>query len=435
MLKEKQRNIGIKPDMFSLFFIIYNVLILIVIFILFPYFFIRAYITGKDKHGLYQRIGFIPKKILKNKNVLWFHCVSAGEAKVAVPVIERLLDDHKITISVGTETGYRMIKEHFQDEVDLFYMPVDFIIPLNRIFKILKPKALIIVETEIWPQLIRLAYLKDIPTILINGRMPPKDYKTYKRFGFLFKHIFSMYDELLVTSEKEKQHFMNCGAKKEKIEVFGNIKFDVYDPEGSDDKRIQKIKRFFKSGNKKKNIVVGSTHPNEEKIILKQLKKLKDEVSIILAPRHIDRIDEIVEVLKGLNLSYSKRSSGQLDWDKNVILWDTMGELDVLYKFADIVLVGGSWIDQGGHNIIEPAIWEKPIIVGPYMYNFQEIYDYFRSKDAIIEAQKDNIYEKVSLLLNNRKIRMEFSSNAKKCILENKGAVKKYKEVIKKYLE
>ncbi len=422
--------------MFSIFFIVYNILIFIVICLLFPYFFIRAYLTGKDKHGLYQRIGFIPKEVLDKKNVIWFHCVSAGEAKVAVPVIEKFLKNKKIAVSVGTETGYRMMREHFGDKITLFYMPVDFILPLIRIFKLLNPKALIIVETEIWPQLIRLAYKKNIPTILINGRIPPKDYKTYRMFRFLFKYIFKMYKELLVTSEVEKENFSDCGANEKKIRVYGNIKFDVYDPQKEQNQRIDRIKKLFKTkSNNKKNIVIGSTHPKEEEIIFDQIKNIIGDVNILLAPRHLDRISEIEQIMENKKLNYSKRSSGNIDWEKDIILWDTMGELDILYKFSDIVLVGGSWIDQGGHNIIEPAIWGKPIIVGPYMYNFQEIYDYFYSRNAIIKAEKSEIYDKINKLINNKEKIEKYSKNALKCIEDNRGAVKKYVKKIKKYLD
>ena len=142
--------------MLSLVFVIYNLLMIPVILLLFPYFLVRALFTGKDRHGIFQRIGFIPGGIFKTEGYIWFHTVSAGEVKAAVPVMEKFAGREKIAVSVGTYTGYRMVKEHFGDTVTLFYMPVDFIFFLLRLFNLMRPKALVIVETEIWPQLVRL---------------------------------------------------------------------------------------------------------------------------------------------------------------------------------------------------------------------------------------------------------------------------------------
>jgi len=416
-------------------FFIYNLLMFIVILILFPFYFVRAYLTGKDKHGLFQRIGFIPEKIFTKKKYIWVHAVSAGEAKVAVPIINKLKTNNNIVVSVGTETGYKMIKEHFEDQVDLFYMPVDFFFFLNRLFKRIKPESIIIVETEIWPQLIRLAYNKNIPIFLINGRMPPRDFKNYKYFRFLWKHIFRMYTRILVTNNKEKIKFTKCGADEDLVEVFGNIKFDIYEKRDNS-KRIEKIKKLLsKRTNQKPLLVVGSTHKNEEEIIFDDIFNMQKDFDLILAPRHLTRVSEVENIIDKYGLKYELRSGDNLTWEKDIVLWDTMGELDVLYKFADVVIVGGSWIDQGGHNIIEPAIWGVPIIVGPYMYNFQQEFNIFKKENAIIQAEKGEIGKNLNKLLNDKKIREKYSSNLKKCIDQSKGAVEKYIKEIQKMIE
>ena len=418
--------------MYSLFLIFYNILLALIILFLFPYFFLRAYITGKDKHGLFQRVGIISKKIFKNREYLWFHAVSAGEVKASVPVIEKFLDRENIVVSVGTETGYKMVREHFGNKVDIFYLPIDFFPFLYRIFNIISPKMLVIVETEIWPQLVTLANSKKVPVLLINGRIPPKDYKNYSRFSFLWRVVFKMYSEILVQSDSEKKAFIDAGASKEKVKVFGNTKYDVY-KDNKSDKRMDEISKIFSiKDNFKKIVVIGSTHKGEEEILFSNLPKNSDCI-YILAPRHPERAEEVGAVLERFGFSYEFRSE-EVSWKKDVIIWDTMGELDILYKFSDFVFVGGSWIPQGGHNFIEPAIWGKPIVVGPYMHNFQDIYDFFVENNAILTVKSDEIANIMEKFLSDDEMILAVGENAKKCVELNRGAAERYAEVIENYL-
>ncbi len=411
-------------------FTLYSIAMLLVIVLLFPFYFIRAYVTGKDKHGLFQRIGFISAKVFHSTNYVWFHTVSAGEVKAAVPVIRSFIGKQPVAVSVGTETGYKMVREHFGDTVDVFYLPVDFFGSLGRLYTIMKPKALVIVETEIWPVLILLAYKRSVPVIMINGRMPPKVYKSYHSVRWFWKYIFPMYDKLLVQSDLEFEMFKSCGAPAEKIAVYGNTKYDVYMNKKEDDRKERIGKIFATHPADKTIIIIGSTHRGEEAILFSTLKELSEKVIFILAPRHLERLEEIKKLLDELELTYEQRSKGSLSWDYDVVLWDSMGELDVLYAFADIVCVGGSWIPQGGHNIIEPAVWAKPIVVGPYMHNFQEIYEVFKKHDAIVEAAEDVLLPYMSELIVDHDRCIELSRNARACVEMNAGSTAHYVEAI-----
>ncbi len=411
------------------FFVLYNIFMIPVIVILFPWFLIRALFTGKDRHGIFQRIGLIPARLFKKEGCVWFHTVSAGEVKAAVPVIERFTDSEHVAVSVGTHTGYKMVREHFGDAVTLFYLPVDFYPFLARLFRLARPKALVIVETEIWPQLIRLCHLRNVPLALINGRIPPKDYNNYRMFRFLWKKVFEMYDGILVQSDVERQRFEDCGAPDRDMRVFGNTKYDLYDGEPEEDERKARLDAVFSGAPDKKILVIGSTHKGEERIIFSSLGPAAKRTALVVAPRHPERIPEVEEILDELGYSHERRS-GEIRWDKDVLIWDTMGELDLVYRYADAVLVGGSWIPQGGHNIIEPAIWGKPVIVGPFMHNFQEIYDVFVAEKAIVTMKKEDIGRTLDAILSDDARLAELGANARACVDLNTGAAAKYAEYI-----
>ncbi|HDS02246.1 MAG TPA: 3-deoxy-D-manno-octulosonic acid transferase [Firmicutes bacterium] len=417
----------------AVLFVLYNILFIPVLLVLFPYYFLRALLTGKDRHGLFQRIGLIPRKVFRHQQPVWFHTVSAGEVKASVPVIEEFIKEYPVTVSVGTYTGYKMVREHFGQAVDLFYLPVDFFPFVAGLFKKMAPRILVIVETEIWPQLIRWASFKKVPVMLINGRIPPKDYNSYRLFRGLWKKVFALYEALLVQSETEKQRFIRCGAPEELIQVFGNTKYDVY-LNKKDDERSRRLEALFQKRPAKPVTVIGSTHRGEEEILFSRFHQLTEKTLFVLAPRHLDRLNEVEELLKNMGYSVERRS-GSLSWDKDVILWDTMGELDMVYRYADLVLVGGSWIPQGGHNFIEPALWEKPILVGPHMHNFQEIFDYFMSEQALLTVGKTEIAEVLVRLISHPDEARQLAERAGRCVRANSGAALRYAEVIKKALD
>ena len=416
----------------ALIFFLYNLIFIPVLLLLFPYYLIRALVTGKDRHGLFQRVGFVPSRLFPAQGYVWFHTVSAGEVKAAVPVIREFTGKEPVAVSVGTYTGYRMVREHFGRDVTLFYLPVDFFPFVASLFSKMRPRALVIVETEIWPQLIRRAWQKKVPVLLVNGRIPPKDYRSYRFFRGLWKHIFALYRALLVQSDVEKKRFMDCGAPEELIEVCGNTKYDVYGKK-SDLRRESRLAALFEGRPDKPLTVIGSTHKGEEEILFSRFQELKGKTVFILAPRHLERIREVEILLTEKGFSVERRTS-PLSWKADVILWDTMGELDMVYKFADLVLVGGSWIPQGGHNIIEPALWEKCVVVGPFMHNFQEIYDYFTAEEALITASEGEIDRVVKRLLENPGEAAAVASRAGACVRANSGAAGRYVEAIKKAL-
>jgi len=417
----------------GLIFILYNLLFIPVLLLLFPYYLIRALVTGRDRHGLFQRVGFVPGRLFPVEGYVWFHTVSAGEVKAAVPVIREFTGKEHVAVSVGTYTGYRMVREHFGNDVTLFYLPVDFFPFVNSLFSKMKPRALVIVETEIWPQLIRRAWQKKVPVLLVNGRIPPKDYKNYRLFRSLWRHIFALYRALLVQSDVEKKRFMDCGAPERLIEVCGNTKYDVYFGKKSDPQRESRLAALFEGRPTKPLTVIGSTHKGEEEILFSRFQELKGKTVFVLAPRHLERVREVEMLLTEKGFSVERRTSS-LSWKADVILWDTMGELDMVYKFADLVLVGGSWIPQGGHNIIEPALWEKCVIVGPHMHNFQEIYDYFTEESALITASADEVVRVVKRLLENPEEADAVAARAGACVRANSGAAGRYVEAIKKAL-
>ena len=369
-----------------------------------------------------------------SEKTIMIHGVSVGEIlslEYLIKTIKNQFSDCKIVLTVGTAAGNQVARKKYAKLVDdVVYFPIDIYKCCEKFLNALKPVAILIAETEIWPNFAACCKEKKIPLFIINGRISDKSYPTYKKFSKAAHLILKNYTGIYCQSELDKGRFISLGSNPKNTELMKNLKFEI-------EKQICDID--LKAGSTKV-LVAGSTHDGEEAIIAKVYKQLRAKVidlKLIIAPRHLNRLEEVKKVLKDENLRFGLRSKGDdLEGTNNVLILDTMGELQKIYSLADIVFIGGSFCNVGGHNPLEATIYSKPVITGPNIRNFIDIYAILQKANAAIvvkdEAMLYPIFEK---LISDENCLKTMSKNCEKCIEENKGAldfiIGKLKEVIK----
>ncbi len=391
---------------------------------------------GKYKKGLRQRLGFIPE--LKNEDFIWVHAVSVGEVIAASPIIDAIrkrFPKYSFLISTVTDTGQDMARKAISNPKEIIYFPLDFKWIVNKVLKSIKPKLLIMVETELWPNFIRETKKREIPLAVVNGRISPGSFKGYRVIKPFLKRVLSNIDLFCMQSELDKERIIFLGAPEEKVHTMGNVKFDGLKTKVSD---REKLTKELKISSKDLILVAGSTHPKEEEIILDIYQKAKEEfpsLRLILAPRHPERIPEVEAICKSRNLTYVRRSqvAGRRP---QVILLDTIGELAKVYSLATVVFVGGSLVPIGGHNILEPAALGKVPLFGPYMHNFTESARLLLGgRGGIHLRDKGELLEKTLSLLKDTKEREGLGERAQRIVKEHQGASGRTVELIGKLLE
>ena len=395
--------------------------------IIFVSFFIMMLFNKTIIKGALSRLGFIyPKE--SDKNSIWIHAVSVGEIVAVRDIVFYFLDrGYSVYLSTTTVGGYDIAKKNYQDNVELFYLPLDYPHMINKLINLISPEYVLIAEIEIWPNLIYILHKRLIPIYLINGRIGKKEIKGYKNFQFFFKPYFNMYTKILAQSEIDKSNMISIGMPERLITVTGNLKYDIN--YSLDDKHIKELKNFIPED--KLVIVAGSTHPNEEELILKTINSLniKEDIYIVIVPRDINRGEEIKTIASKLGYELSLYYGDNEFYEDGIII-NTIGELLNWYKISDLVIMGGTFVSSvGGHNILEAIYFEKPVIIGFSMYNFLEIYYYM--KDSIFQADSiEKFPEVLELAYNNISLRKEMAKKAHQLFLSNSGASKRTIDII-----
>jgi 3-deoxy-D-manno-octulosonic-acid transferase len=380
-------------------------------------------------------MGILPKgtkKLLRSKKVIWFHSASVGEVRILptiVPKLKKLIPEFSIVISTLTKTG-KIEAGKIIPEADLvFYAPVDIPFFVKKTIKKVNPFALILVETELWPNLIKKAKEQKAFVALINGRLSAKSFPQYLRFRSLFSLVLSYFNLLCMRTDEDAERAKILGAEPEKIKIVGNLKFDQMIPR-FDKYDKEAIRKSLGISNSCQIIVAGSIREGEEKIILDVFQRLRKEnpsFLLILAPRHLNQINLIEEYLLGLGLKFRKKTEIDKksieDQNYSVILLDTMGELFSIYCIADVAFVGGSLVPSGGHNILEPAIWGVPVIFGPHIDDFKFAAScLIQSGGGIMVESEDELYQSFSGLLKDEKLRKHLGQKGKKAVEKQRGA-------------
>lgn len=390
-------------------------------------------IKSKDKQAILDRLAIF-KKTDKN-SVIWFHGSSLGEVISLLPLMKTLKEtiDHKAILTVSTIRGYQIAQQKAQELAEIHYLPWDVSYLMKRVLKLWHPNMVILFETELWPNLLWTCKSKKVPIALISGRISMRSYPRYRLARFFFRTILS--DILLwMQSQEDAERIIGMGASKNHVQVLGDIKLDGIRtclPQ----EELNKLKNLFHP--KSFVWVIGSTHENEEKMLIpvyKHLLAIYPELLCILAPRHLFRMQEIMSLLDAENIQYTLRSKIEEE-PHNLILLDTYGELAQVYAIADIVFIGGTLVPVGGHNLLEPAAFGKVVLFGTYINNCRLQARMLIEQGAGISCENPEVLQmQLEKLLSTP---IELESRGKKgqeIILKNQGVLKKYVDAIQHIL-
>jgi len=353
--------------------------------------------SGKRRRNFLDRLGIRRGRIPSptGKQRIWIHAVSVGETLSAVPLVLELrkrLPDTEILLSTVTLTGQEVARKALGEATDgIFYFPFDLPGVCARFLDRIRPGLLAILETEIWPNLIAECAKRRIPVVLLNGRVSERSLRGYARFRSWISGVLACLDRIAVQTEEDAGRVRALGADPSRIRVTGNMKFDVSVPKTEGSKFFDRLHGVKTRGDSW--FVAGSTHEGEEESVLQALggaRAVNGSIRLLLAPRHPERFPAVEELCRKSGWEVARRtgiSPGEDLPETPVILLDTVGELTGAYSAADIAFVGGSLAPKGGHNILEPALFGIPTIVGPHMENFREISEIFTRGEAVISVK------------------------------------------------
>ncbi|MDE3156537.1 MAG: 3-deoxy-D-manno-octulosonic acid transferase [Acidobacteriota bacterium] len=428
-------------------YLLYSLLTFVGFVLVSPYFLYQAMRYRKYIGGLRQRLGYLPVSInLDGDESIWIHAVSVGEvltARALIPGLRERYPRFRLFVSTTTMAGQQVAKRRLQDVDGIFYFPFDWAFIVNRTLDIVKPRLFLVMETEIWPNLLRACRARGVKTVLVNGRISSRSYPRYRLVRPLFRRVLADVDRFCMQSEESKRRLLELGADPARVTMTGSLKFDSLDApaEATAQARSRdRVLRFFHVAANRTVIIAGSTLRGEEAAVLRAFRAVRGvaaDALLILAPRHPERFGEVERLAVEAGFRTIRRSELPIDAEPrvDVVVLDTVGELARLYQIATIVFVGGSLVDAGGHNILEPAAFGKPILFGPHMQNFREIADTFLANGAARQVQSaDDLEQRLVALLTDPVRQASLGAAARALIEANRGAREKTLAVVEDLL-
>lgn len=404
-----------------------------------PVVFYRLWMKDKKVPGYRirwpERFGIYPAP-QESRPVVWVHAVSVGEVVAATPVIRRLLETGQVAIMVTTmtPTGSTRVADTFGSQVLHVYAPYDLPWTVAAFLRRTRPVLALIMETELWPNMLHECARQKLPTVLANARMSARSARRYGRFAKATRELLRCLDHVAVQNGDDGQRFLNLGLVPHKLIVTGSVKFDI---PVSDTLRTAARDLRETYGAERPVLIAASTHDGEDTILLDAFSQVLTrwpDTLLILVPRHPERFDEVFELSRA-RFSTCRRSTGLCPEGTQVIVGDTMGEMMLLYGCADIAFVGGSLIERGGHNMIEPACWGLPIICGPHTFNFADISKRLEQGGGMVTVENGEML--VAQLLTwweQPQMRRTVGQNARAFAEQNRGAVERLMQVVQPYL-
>jgi 3-deoxy-D-manno-octulosonic-acid transferase len=375
---------------------LYSILLFFSLIVYFPIYFVRSRFLRREKLLFHQRCGFSLKKKPSQKRSIWIHAVSVGEVlslQNLIIEIKKRYPEWMVHFSCLTHTGFRMAKEKLKGVDDIFFIPLDFRIIVRKFFRFLRPDIFVLAESEFWPNLLREASRETKGVLLVNGRVSSRSFKRYKRVRFLMSRILSHISLFLVQTKRDKEMLEKIGVDPRVIHVAGNLKAEIMLPilEKSEQEELRGSINIPEGA---KVAVAGSVRKGEEEPLLEAFahaSQLNQDLLLILVPRHPDRASEIEKICQKYPINAQKRTAVLPGMRWNVLILDTLGELAKFYALSDVAFIGGSLVPWGGHNLLEPAFYAKPIFFGPHMDNFAHLADIFVEAGAaqIVKNQVD----------------------------------------------
>jgi len=401
---------------------------------LIPAYFIRLTWRGIGNKKYLQRwgerLGIANVRPTKDKSIIWVHAVSVGEVNASIPLLRTLMEEcpwAEFLVTTSTPTGSDILISKLGNKVKHQYVPIDIPICINLFINTWKPKALILLETEIWPNIIHCCKKKGIVTALVNARLSEKSKSKYLRFNSLIQPAINSIDLILAQYKSDADRFNEIVIDK-KIKLCGNLKFDQDTPEELESISGSIRDSWSIEGKRRPTLIAASTHEGEEVVILDAFKAILETITdalLIVVPRHLERFDRVKSLIDGQGFSFSSRSKKEdVTNDIQVLLGDTMGELNFLYSVSDVAFVGGSLIDHGGQNLLEPAAQGLPLCSGPSVRNFVEISEQLKNAHGLQIIKNKNELANYFLDLINDEIKLQKTGQASKNIfMKNRGAI------------
>jgi 3-deoxy-D-manno-octulosonic-acid transferase len=423
-------------------YVLYSFLTLAGFLVVSPYFLYQAVRYKKYIGSLRQRLGFLPISFnIDGEESIWIHAVSVGETLTARALAGELKARYprlRLFLSTTTIAGQQVARHSLQNVDGVFYFPFDWTFIVRRTLTLVKPRLFVMMETEIWPNLLRECRKRGVKTVLINGRISARSYPRYRLIRPFFRGVLADVDRFCVQSEESVRRLIDLGADPSRITMTGSLKFDSLElPSAtSHGKPRERVLRFFRISPNRQVIVAGSTLRGEEGPLLRafaRVKKASPSALAILAPRHPERFGEVERLARDGGFVTIRRTELPIDAEPraDVVVLDSIGELAQIYQLATAVFVGGSLVDHGGHNILEPAIFGKAIIFGPHMQNFKEIADTFLANGAAVQVQSERELEDALLgFLRDPVRRARLGAAARALVEANRGAKDKTLAVI-----
>ena len=402
--------------------------------LLLPLYFIRLGWKGLSNKAYFmrwsERLGLTQNKPSNDKSLIWIHAVSVGEVNASISLIRSLINSYpqsEILVTTSTPTGSKLLLERLGNKIKHQYLPVDIPFFINLFLDTWRPRCLILLETEIWPNIIHACKKRKIYTALVNARLSEKSKDNYLKYSSVIKPSIDKLDLILAQFESDKKRFNEISTQI-KVDLCGNLKFDQDIPY-----ELEEISKTIRqdwsiNGQKRPTLIASSTHEGEEEIILQAFKLILKELPdafLILVPRHLERFDRVKKIISKYDLSLATRSTkSEVTNSTEVLLGDTIGELNFLYSLSDVAFIGGSLIDHGGQNLLEPSAQSLALMSGPSLRNFSDISDQLKKVKALDIIKNSNELSNSFLkLIADKDELKEKGEAAFKVFMENRGAL------------
>lgn len=412
-------------------YILYSALLAVAMLLATPFWLWQMLRHGKYRTGFSERWGKVPARITGEpvKPVIWIHAVSVGEVLAITGLAEEMrvrFPAYRLVISTTTDTGQKLARKRFGDN-NVFYFPLDFAFTIRPYLRALQPKLILLAETEFWPNFLRLGKASGAKIAVVNARISDRSLPGYKRFRGLLRGILSSIDLFLAQTEQDQLRLREIGAVADYVRVSGNLKFDT--PQRQEPPIVSVMQIAMMAENVGPVIVCGSTLEGEEAMLVRAYKSLLTDhpkALMMLAPRHPERFDAVVQMLEQQDVPFVRRSQWRgADIAGRVFLLDSIGELASLYSFANISFVGGSLVPAGGHNILEPARYGSAIVVGEHTENFRDIVELFRSQNALLVTNPIHLQKDLTELMADQSRRLALGQRAIEVLRSQTGATER----------
>jgi 3-deoxy-D-manno-octulosonic-acid transferase len=433
-----------RPLMYLLYSLVYSLGLMVMA----PYYLWRQ--RGRmGSHALRERFGFLPAELHQNSSgAIWIHAVSVGETMAIanlVHEIARRFPQKKIFLSHVTPAGREAGEKRIPEVSGRFYLPFDWAWSVRRTLCTIRPSVLIIVETELWPNLLRCAKEYRAHVALVNARVSDRSFGRYRALRPLLRYALDNLECVCAQTARDAERFKEIGMKPDRVAVTGNLKFDAASaPEAE---FAGTLRNALAAAGQGPVLIAASTMPREEDLVLGAWQAVRarfPKALLVLAPRHTARFEEVENLLKAKSFTGVRRSSfapgaralADALSSADVLLLDTIGELAGLFGIADVVFMGGSLVPTGGHNFLEPAFWAKPILFGPHMHNFRDVTELFLGENAALQVSNaEELSQIVSALFADEKRRLELGERARQVLDAQAGSTERTLDRIKPWIE